>query len=526
MSGPRQPSNHRAASVLTSKGRGRFDRALLAFRVRHPLRLPRPPRPADLPRDSTKPLARLLADQLFSRISGAGSVHGNALRLLQDGEANYSAWLAAIAGARHWVHLENYIIRNDRIGRQFADALIARAEAGVAVRVLFDWMGCLTTSPLFWRRLRRGGVEVRCFNRPRLDSPFGWLSRNHRKTLTVDGEAGFVSGLCIGQAWLGDPARDIAPWRDTGVALTGPAVADVEAAFADSWSYAGGTVPAADTRPPPEPTGAVALRVIGTRPSTMGIYRADQMIAALARRRLWLTDAYFVGTTAYVRALCDAAQDGVDVRLLVPGASDLPVAKALSRAGYRPLLEAGVRVFEWSGPMLHAKTAVADGRWGRIGSSNLNLASWMGNWELDVAVEDEGFAASMEAMFEADLRHATEIVLDGRSVHATRHPPREAGRPRGSPGRLAAGAAGLGSTVGAAITNHRALGPAEATVMGVSGALLLVVAVLALAAPLLLTVPMAVLSAWIATTLLVRAGRLRLRRERRAPDQPRPATPS
>ncbi len=228
----------------------------------------------------------------------------------------------------------------------------------------------------------------------------------------------------------------------------------------------------------------------------------------VARHSLWLTDAYFVGTTAYVRTLCDAARDGVDVRLLVPGASDLPVAKALSRAGYRPLLEAGIRVFEWNGPMLHAKTAVADGRWARIGSSNLNLASWMGNWELDVVVEDERFAAEMDAMFRRDLENATEIVL-GRGVHSAEpRPPRPSGR--GSPGRLAAGAVGLSSAVTAAITNHRALGPAEAVAMAGGGVLLLMLAALAVWLPRLLTVPLAVLAVWIAVTLLVRAIRLRL----------------
>jgi len=259
---------------------------------------------------------------------------------------------------------------------------------------------------------------------------------------------------------------------------------------------------------PPAAPDQVALRVIASKPNTMGLYRFDQLIAGMARRSLWLTDAYFVGTTAYVRTLCDAAEDGVDVRLLVPGASDIPVAKALSRAGYRPLLEAGIRVFEWNGPMLHAKTAVADGRWARIGSSNLNLASWLGNWELDVAVEDAGLAAQMEAMFEADLQNATEIVLDlGRCRAANPHGRRRARR--GSPGRLAAGAVGLGSAVGAAITNHRALGPAEAKVMVAGAGLLLALAAAAVVFPRLLTVPMAVVAAWVAVTLLVRAWRLR-----------------
>lgn len=464
-------------------------------------------------------MVRVLADQLFSRAAGAERVQGNAVRLLRDGAENYPAWLAAIAAAERYVHFENYIIRDDDVGRRFADALAAKAGQGVPVRVLYDWMGCFTTWPRFWRKLRAAGVEVRCFNRPRLDSPFGWLSRNHRKTVGIDGRVGFVAGLCVGQVWDGEPERGQQAWRDTGIELRGPAVADLDVAFTQSWAWAGGENVHIDAvgESASDRAGDIAVRVVASRPNTMGIYRLDQMIASLARRRLWLTDAYFVGTTAYVRTLCDAASDGVDVRLLVPGASDIPVTKALSRAGYRPLLEAGIRVFEWDGPMLHAKTAVADGRWARIGSSNLNLASWLGNWELDVAVEDEGFAGEMEAMYADDLRNATEIVLADRKVHAAEaRPPRPGGR--GSPGRLAAGAVGLGSTLTAAITNHRALGPAEATVMASGGALLLALGAVAIAVPRFVTVPLAALAVWIGVTLLVRAGRLGL--GRRAPDEP------
>jgi len=133
------------------------------------------------------------------------------------------------------------------------------------------------------------------------------------------------------------------------------------------------------------------MRVVAGSPSTGSLYRFDQLIAAGAERTLWLTDAYFVATSLYVQSLKAAAEGGVDVRLLVPGASDVTLVRSISRAGYRPLLEAGVRVFEWNGSMLHAKTAVADSRWARVGSSNLNLTSWMGNWELDVAVDNPSF---------------------------------------------------------------------------------------------------------------------------------------
>jgi cardiolipin synthase len=183
---------------------------------------------------------------------------------------------------------------------------------------------------------------------------------------------------------------------------------------------------------------------------------------------LWLTDAYYVGVAIDVQALCAAALDDVAVRLLVPGASDLPLLSPLSRSGYRPLLEAGVRVFEWNGSMLHAKTAVADGRWARAGSTNLNIASWIGNYELDVAIENDAFARTMQDMFESDLTHATELVLAPHNrVRATVRQQRRTRR-GGSASRAAAGALRLGDAVGAAIINRRVLGSTEAgTMVGV-----------------------------------------------------------
>jgi cardiolipin synthase len=462
--------------------------------------------------------ARALADQAFARAAGAPLVPGNSVRILKDAKENYPAWLEAIASARSTIHFETYIIHRDDIGLQFAEALAERARQGVRVRLLYDWLGSfsVTLRPR-WPMLARAGVEVRSFNPPRIDRPFGWISRDHRKVLTIDGRLGFVSGLCVGRRWVGDPERHLEPWRDTGVVIEGPAVADVELAFAETWATAGAPLPATDL-PHKESipaAGTVMARVVASTPTTAQLYRLDQLIAAGARRSLWLTDAYFVGTTLYVQVLKSAATDGVDVRLLVPGASDVPFIGPLSRAGYRPLLEAGVRVFEWNGSMLHAKTAVADSRWARVGSTNLNLTSWIGNWELDVAVEDEPFAKAMEAMYLDDLSHATEVVLTARRrVRLSQQPEPRRHRPlgvmHGGGGRAAAGALGVGSAVGAAITNHRILGPAEARVMASAGLLLLVVSSVAMKWPKVVAIPLSVILGWVALSLLFRAATLRL----------------
>ncbi|MEO7320939.1 MAG: phospholipase D-like domain-containing protein [Nitrosospira sp.] len=278
--------------------------------------------------------------------------------------------------------------------------------------------------------------------------------------------------------------------------------------------------------------GSVDLRVLGSIAATAGLFRLELLITVLAQKTLWLTDAYFVGTTSYVQALRGAAMDGVDVRLLVPGSSgDLRFLRPISRAGYRPLLEAGVRVFEWNGSMLHAKTAVADGRWARVGSSNLNIASWLGNWELDVAVEDVAFANEMEQMYLQDLASATEIVLSEknrvRPVAKTGpsgpepHPSFKSSRGgSGSASRLTAGAIRVSNTVGAAITSRLVLGAAEAKIMMFGGIVLLALAVLAVLQPLLLVVPFTLIAAWIGISLLIKANHLhRIGQSRRASDR-------
>jgi cardiolipin synthase len=477
---------------------------------------------------STLPSVRDWANQVFSRASGAPLREGNSVALLKDAAENYPAWLTAIATARQSIDIEMYIIHEDAEGQRFADALLRRAADGVRVRLLYDWMGGFgKTSARFWKRLRAGGVDVRCYNPPRFDRPLAWLSRDHRKTITVDGLVAFVTGLCVGRMWAGDPARGVEPWRDTGVAVRGPAIADVEAAFAEAWAAAGGAPAAAPAVP--SPAGDVSLRVVATVPNTAGLFRVDQLVTAMARRNLWLTDAYYAGTAAYVEALRAAARDGVDVRLLVPGASDIALMRPFSRAGYRPLLEAGVRVFEWNGTMIHAKTAVADGRWARVGSTNLNIASWLGNRELDVIVEDEAFAAQMEEMFLHDLENATEIVLQRNRVRAPGAPPRRraaATSGGGSGGRVAAGVVRVGNTVSAAVADTRVLEPVEAHIALIAAAMLAGLAALAFTYPRGIAYAAAVIAAWLAAAMLVRSIELyRTRRQRRRRDAETRATP-
>jgi cardiolipin synthase A/B len=472
---------------------------------------------------------RLLARQALSRAAGAPLLGGNAVELLIDAAAHYDAWLAAIRGASDRVLLENYIVRDDDIGRLFRDALVERARAGVLVAVVVDWLGCLGQSRRsFWTPLLAAGGQLRVFNPPRLGQSFGWISRDHRKLLVVDGVHGFLSGVCISAKWLGDPARNVPPWRDTGVALHGPAVAELETAFIQSWIGTGAPLAAfAPIAAPAEPAGAVALRVIATQPASAGMYRLDQMVAAMARRSLWLTDAYFVGIAPYVQALIAAARDGVDVRLLVPGSSDIPMVAGMSRSGYRPLLKAGIRVFEWNGSMLHAKTAVADGQWARVGSSNLNIASWLGNCEIDVAVEDAGFAGQLTAQYQRDLANATEIVLAKTRYRRSERVRRSEGSPPrvrgggGSSSRAAVGALRIANSVGAAMSGRRVLEDTSSGPLLIGMAVLATLAVIAFLWPAWVGWPLGLIAGWFALNLGIGTWRMQRDRQRRR----RPMTP-
>jgi cardiolipin synthase len=371
----------------------------------------------------------------------------------------------------------------------------------------------MKTSPWFWRSLRKAGVDARSFGYPTIDSPLGWVSRDHRKSLVVDGHVAFVSGLCVGDDWTDDGHE---AQRDTGVMLQGPAVADVEAAFGEAWATTGSRVPDDELPLPTElpVAGDVALRVVATMPAMAPLFKLDQLVASIARETLWVTDAYFVGVSAYVNALIAAARDGVDVRLLVPGTVDVFGVGAMSRAGYRALLEGGVRIFEWNGVMLHAKTAVADGKWARVGSTNANITSWFGNWELDVAIEDTHFGQKMMAMFETDLENSTEVVLKDRKmrpiVERRRGQRIEDWRIHGRSTRraAAAGAIRMGRTFGAALTLRREVGAAEAYNLFWSSLIFLGVGLLAFKWPKVIAMPFAVLAVWFAVAGLFRAWRL------------------
>ena len=367
--------------------------------------------------------APAILEQLRLRAGGSEMYPHCSLKILNDSRENFPAWLDAVRAAERSVLVEMYIFSDNAFGRRMRDLLLQKCAQGVQVVLVYDWFGSLWQDLKgFFRPLKQAGALVVAYNRMGFASGIGLLSRNHRKSIVVDGETAFVSGLCISSAWEGQPEKGIAPWRDTGVMLRGAVVADVVRALADSLQSQGFRLPEAllpeSRRPENENGGDARVGIVATTPADNNMMRLDLVLLALTNHRLWLTDAYFMPTRLYTQALINAAEAGVDVRILVPKTSDIGWIARVSRTRYRELLRAGVRIFEWNGTMIHAKTAVADGFLVRIGSTNLNFSSWHFNRELDTIAEDAAAAAQMERQFLQDLNNATEIVLDADEQRA------------------------------------------------------------------------------------------------------------
>ena len=445
-------------------------------------------REGDIPLSKGRRLGGLRRDAL-ERATGSLEISGNSIGLQFDGPSTFDTWLEAISKAQRYVHFENYILRDDPVGHAFRDVLVERARQGVEVRVLYDWVGCWATRRKYWKPFRQGGVEVRSFNRPSLRDPYGLFQRDHRKLVVVDGEVAFAGGFCIGQEWAGTGTEP--PWRDTGVEIRGPAVAAASGAFGRTWEVVGEPLPRHVLDGPSAVAGDTPVWLIEGEPRRSRVLRTVALVAAVAQERLWLTDPYFVAPGAVVESLAEAARAGVDVRVLVPGSNNWPLVGTLSRAGYRFLLEHGVRLFEWQGAMIHAKSSVADGIWCRVGSTNLNAWSLLGNWEIDVGVMDASLAGQMEGLFLADLASSSEVVLPGsrrgQVVVATNPLPTLEGMPETpldpeggltkrieamidratpSPPWSVAPLVRAGVSIGGALAGHRTLGREDRAILG------------------------------------------------------------
>lgn len=363
--------------------------------------------------------ARSYARALW-RIASADVSPGNDVELYSDGDRTFDAMIGLIERATSTVDLESYILRDDSTGDRFSEALRAAAARGVAVRVLGDWIGMRGTSGAFLQRMRNDGVEVRVFNRPGWRRWFGLVPRDHRKLLVADSEAGVTGGIGIGDEWhRGLMRRRRLAWRDRCVRIIGPAAIDMRRAFDTMWRRAAGERPSRAERklrrqprnPELDPATAkpALVGVVEGEPGRLRVGRTLHLQAAASERSIWLATAYFIPSFAEVDSLIGAARDGVDVRLLMPSRNDHPWVYGYQRRYYRRLLANGVRIWEWRGEMMHAKTSVVDGRWTRVGSTDFNPLGVAINFELDVYIEDADVGAEAEALFLAELDLSREI---------------------------------------------------------------------------------------------------------------------
>ncbi len=360
---------------------------------------------------------------LEQSVTGSPLLIGNTVVLLQDGAATYPAMFTAIGSARDHVNLESYMFEDDETGRQFADLLIAKQALGVQVNVIYDSVGALATPRAFFERLERAGIAVLEFNpvNPLAGrTPWSINNRDHRKLLVVDGHTAFVGGINISSVYSagsislrpGKSSGDGTQWRDTDLRLQGPVVAELQKLFIGTWEKQRGKPLAARSYfPPLQSVGSELVRAIGSTPDDAYSAMYLTLISAIenAERQVYLTNAYFVPDPQLLKSLKAAAARGVDVRLVLPGQSDSALVFHAGRSHYAGLLESGVKLYERNGAVLHAKTAVIDGVWSTVGSTNLDWRSFLDNDEVNAVVLGRAFGQQMQAAFAADMAASRQV---------------------------------------------------------------------------------------------------------------------
>ena len=351
-------------------------------------------------------------------------VLGNKVTLLKDGPATYAAMFAAIRAAKDHVNLESFIIEDDEVGRQFADLLLEQQARGVQVNVIYDSFGGLSTPKSFFDRLTDGGIAVLEFNpiNPLAGNAL-WQpnNRDHRKLLVVDGRIAFLGGINISSVYSsGSIARrssktaagNAAIWRDTDLRIEGPVVGELQKLFMETWEkQRGKPLAPKDYFPVLSAAGKDIVRAIGSTPDDPYSLIYLTLISAIgnAERQVYLTHAYFVPDPQLLKSLTAAAARGVDVKLILPSHTDSDMVFHAGRAHYSSLLQAGVNIYERRGTLLHSKTALIDGVWSCVGSTNLDWRSFLDNDEVNAVVLGREFAQQMQAMFESDLAAADAI---------------------------------------------------------------------------------------------------------------------
>jgi len=363
-------------------------------------------------------------------IVGSPLTTGNQVVLLQDGPATYRAMYAAITAAEDHINMETYILDDDEVGQRFAQALIAKQRQGVQVNLIRDSVGTLGTPAVFFQQLTDSGIQVLEFNpiNPTATRKEWELNqRDHRKLLIVDGSTAFLGGINISSVYSGGSFRTGSrskpkegeevnlAWRDTDLQLQGPVVAEFQKLFIATWENQKGK-PLAEKNyfPPPKIAGGQVVRAIGSSPDEPFSLIYATLLSAIssAETSVHLTNAYFAPDPQLLDALEAAAGRGVDVTLILPSKTDSWLVFHAGRNYYERLLRAGVKIYERRGVILHSKTALIDGVWATVGSTNLDWRSFLHNHELNAVVLGSEFGKQVQAMFAKDLAASDEITLE------------------------------------------------------------------------------------------------------------------
>ncbi|TAM49943.1 MAG: cardiolipin synthase B [Acidobacteria bacterium] len=361
---------------------------------------------------------------VMESVSQSPLTKGNRVTLLVDGPATYAAMFKAIENARVNVNLESYIFEDDETGRKFADLLLQRQAAGVQVNLIYDSVGSSNTTDSFFQRLRDGGVQIVEFNQInplKAHGKWGLIHRDHRKILITDGKLAIVGGVNISQVYSSGISRrkvDVKPalpWRDTDVQIEGPGVAEFQKLFLDTWvKQKGPDLATPSYFPHLEDEGTALVRAVGSTPGETNRLTFVAYVSAItfAEHSVHLTNAYFIPDDQILKAFTAAARRGVDVKLIVPSTTDSRLAIDAQRYSYSRLLKAGVKVYERHNALLHAKTAVIDGVWSTVGSTNMDYWSFVSNDEVNAVILSRETAVEMEKMFAKDLAESDQVRWD------------------------------------------------------------------------------------------------------------------
>jgi len=348
-----------------------------------------------------------------SMLTGAALSAGNVVEIALDGDGTYPRLWADLRAARQSITLQLYYGAPGRMAETLREILAERARAGVRILVLYDAFGTVDIPASHRDTLRASGVIVQPFRPIRLSTLHLAQNRSHVRGIVIDGRIGWTGGFGIDDKWLGD-GRTRDSWRETNARFEGPAVRQLQGAFARSWLEATGEMVTGRVAPEPVP-GGVEAGLLHTTPS-LGTSAAERFLAlsiAGARKTLYITNAYFTPERNFVDGLVAAAKRGVDVRLLTSGTrTEVHIVRYAGRAWYDTLLSAGVRVYEWQPTSLHAKTFVVDREWSTIGSMNFDNRSLSLNDEATLMVRDGTVGERMHAIFLDDLKLSEEISLE------------------------------------------------------------------------------------------------------------------